>query len=715
MVVLWAALLTVAVHSATFSGSSSSISSETTDATGSNPIRRIVTLLQKMQTEVQDANKHDQELNEKFVCYCSTNDGELSSETAELRARIPMLEADIERTQGEKARLDQELVAHQQTRVDAKSAIDKSTAQREKEAEEFAAESAELKGNVASCNAAQEALHKGLTSMFLQGNNGAALRKVMLTRQAANLNRYSRETLTAFLAQGSRAEVLYTPASGEVIGIIHQLQQDFKAALKDVTDTENSALSEFQGLVAAKEKEIQAATEAIEQKTARAGEVAVQIVSLKADLTDTENSLGEDEKFLMDLKENCDTKAGEYDERKAARNEELVAISETIKVLNGDDSLDLFKKTLDSPSLIQIANHDRELRKAALKEIAKAKKTGVREIDLNFITLALKGKKEGFDKIIKLIDDLFVTLGKEQEDDDKHRDWCNVEFSNADVQKVDLQHRIEGLGTRETESGEAIKAVVADIDELHAGLTALDRSVEDATGQRKTEHKQFLSEQQENNAALELLGVAKNRLSKFYNPSQYVAPTEEDDAATFFQVAEKKSARSARRMALRDEDDDEPSPPPKTASAYEKRDAGGPLALLDKLAHDLELDMQNSERDEKEGQKAYESFMSDGVLKRKADSEAITEKESQKAELEADNMAAKDLRERKSNERTAVLEYEQQLHGSCDFLLSNYDTRKTARANEVEALKNAKSVLHGASYALVQDKANSVGFLKKSK
>merc|ERR1711904_574122 len=99
--------------------------------------------------------------------------------------------------------------------------------------------------------------------------------------------------------------------------------------------------------------------------------------------------------------------------------------------------------------------------------------------------------------------------------------------------------------------------------------------------------------------------------------------------------------------------------------------------------------------------------MSDSVLKRKTDSEAITEKESQKAELEADHMASKDLKERKTNERTAVLEYENQLHGSCDFLLPNYDQRKTARANEVEALKNAKSVLHGANYALVQDKAKS--------
>merc|ERR1719259_1128225 len=36
------------------------------------------------------------------------------------------------------------------------------------------------------------------------------------------------------------------------------------------------------------------------------------------------------------------------------------------------------------------------------------------------------------------------------------------------------------------------------------------------------------------------------------------------------------------------------------------------------------------------------------------------------------------------------------LHQSCDWLLENFDTRKTARAGEVEALNNAKAVLAGS-------------------
>lgn len=59
----------------------------------------------------------------------------------------------------------------------------------------------------------------------------------------------------------------------------------------------------------------------------------------KNDLQDTKDSLDDDTKFLMELKKNCASEGDEYEERKRLRSEELVAISETIKVLNDDDAL----------------------------------------------------------------------------------------------------------------------------------------------------------------------------------------------------------------------------------------------------------------------------------------------------------------------------------------------------------------------------------------
>merc|ERR1712072_395121 len=59
---------------------------------------------------------------------------------------------------------------------------------------------------------------------------------------------------------------------------------------------------------------------------------------------------------------------------------------------------------------------------------------------------------------------------------------------------------------------------------LQDSIKALDKSVADATEQRKEENEDFTELMASDSAAKELLGFAKNRLNKFYNPSLYKAP-----------------------------------------------------------------------------------------------------------------------------------------------------------------------------------------------
>ena len=66
----------------------------------------------------------------------------------------------------------------------------------------------------------------------------------------------------------------------------------------------------------------------------RAGEGAVELVNAKEDLDDTTKSLIEDKAFLADLEKSCATKQGEWDARCKTRTEELLALADTIKILN---------------------------------------------------------------------------------------------------------------------------------------------------------------------------------------------------------------------------------------------------------------------------------------------------------------------------------------------------------------------------------------------
>merc|ERR1719310_826139 len=184
-------------------------------------------------------------------------------------------------------------------------------------------------------------------------------------------------------------------------------------SLQTATDEESAAIKDFDALVGAKTKQILALTKEVESKTARIGELGVELVTLKEDLDDTTKSLGEDEAFLKDLEANCKTKA-----------DELLAIADTIKLLNDDDALELFKKTLPTPSLLQLKSDAQATKKRALLILQTSTQGVKHDMRLDLISLALKGKKVSFDKVLKMIDDMVKLLKKEQVDDDNKKEYC---------------------------------------------------------------------------------------------------------------------------------------------------------------------------------------------------------------------------------------------------------------------------------------------------
>merc|ERR1719460_3172142 len=161
--------------------------------------------------------------------------------------------------------------------------------------------------------------------------------------------------------------------------------------LADATATENSAIKAFNELMAAKEAEVSALTKAIEEKMVRLGNLQVELVEMKEELDDTAKGILEDKKFLADLEKDCGTKGAEHEENMKLRGQELLALADTIKVLNDDDALELFKKTLPgSASLMQVKITAKSMAKSALNAL-KHTRAGGSDPRVDFIELAMKG------------------------------------------------------------------------------------------------------------------------------------------------------------------------------------------------------------------------------------------------------------------------------------------------------------------------------------
>jgi hypothetical protein len=673
-----------------------------------NPIRKVVTMLQSMQKQVAKEGEKEKELFEKFMCYCKNGASSLEKSIADAEAKAPQLASDIEEAEASEKQMKADIKAAQTDRAAAKAAMAEATAIREKEAATYAAYKAESDANIAAATSATEAIEKGMAGSFLQTKAAQVLKKLVVGK--SDISDYAREELTSFLSQG----VDYAPSSGQVVGILKQMTETMSKELADATDAENKAVEAYDGLMAAKTKEVNACTKEIEEKTVRLGNLQVEIVEMKEDLDDTSKAMLEDKKFLADLDKNCATKQEEHDANMKVRAEELVALGETIKVLNDDDALELFKKTLpSSASFVQLQVTFKDQQRKALATLRQA---GRNHPELNFIVLALQGKKVNFGKVMKMIDTLVATLKEEQQDDIDKKEYCEGAFDVADDKKKSLERSIANYDKAIEKDKTGIEATAAEIAALQDAIVALDKSVAEATEQRKEENAAYTELMANDSAAKQLLEFARNRLNKFYNPKLYKPPpkrvlSEEDRivvnmggtlaptnapggiAGTGVTVL---ADVSAHKVA--------PGPPPETADAYAKKsqESNGVIGMIDILVKDLTKEMTESETAEKEAQKDYETAMNEAAEQRATDVQTLANKQKYKAELGADLETNEEEKGATVKTLMATEKHIASLHGECDWLLKYYEVRKEARAGEVESLENAKAVLAGADYSLVE-------------
>merc|ERR1719197_304608 len=422
------------------------------------------------------------------------------------------------------------------------------------------------------------------------------------------------------------------------------MKQTMEKELAECTAAEQKAIGIYDELVAAKEAEIEAATKAVEDKLTRVGNLGVEIATMKEDLDDAGKAMLEDKKFLAELEKGCATKQAEWDERCKLRTEELLALADTIKMLNDDDALELFKKTLPGSSLLQIQVTNKEVRGMAL---AALRAPGHVDYRLDLIALALKGKKVSMDKVIKMIDDMVVLLKKEQGDDDDKKEMCEKQLDKAEDDLKVTETTISDLEKDIDDTKESIATLTDEIAALKKGIEELDKMVEDATYNRKEENEDYQSLMASDSAAKELIGMAKNRMNKFYNPSLYKAPpkrelTEEERitlnmGGTLAPTAAPGGIAGTGIGFLISEHRGAPPPPPETFGAYSKKseESNGVIAMMDAMVADLDKEMQEADVEEKDAQAEYEEMMKDSAEKRVTDSKSITEKEGTKADDEA--------------------------------------------------------------------------------
>jgi len=661
---LCAAFAATAVQGVDFSVHATSSLTFDAEAAKNRPVTKVVNLLKDMLKQLEKEAEEDEEIYDQLACWCATNDKEKTKSIAEADQRITDLTTSIEDLTASSSRLGTEIKNLAKEVAENQHALDQAVAIRQKELKEFVEEEKDLLQSIDGLASAIKVLSKHNGASFLQVDIQGAVSTIQY-QVAKNskmlesvLTHTERRKIGAFIQESASAK--YAPQSGEIFGILEQMKESFEANLAELQKEEAANIKAFQELKAAKEEEISAGQDQIDAKTQENADADEKLAQNKEDLEDTKKSLAEDEAFLAMLKEKCSSTDAEWEERTKTRQLEMEACSKALAVLSSDEAHDLFTKTFN-PALVQVSEHSERQSAAAklLKEVA------LRVGSPRLAAIAMKVKLDAFVRVKKAIDDMITQLMAEKVDEIKHKDWCVDEFNTNQVQterkeaeKQDLLALIEDLQLQ-------IKTLTSEIDTLKEEIAELNLNMKRGGQDREKENKEFQLVVADQRAAQKLLTAALDILKGFYD---------------------KQDALIQQGQA-----------PPAGFKEYKKNNSGV-MGMIQTIIDDAKTMESEVIRAEEDAQKAYEDFVKD------SNASIVQKTKSQINKVEERAKAEEDLNQAVQDKENALLELEQlsnynaELHSSCDFIIKNFEIRQTGRDEEIEALKQAKSILSGAKF-----------------
>lgn len=369
----------------------------------------------------------------------------------------------------------------------------------------------------------------------------------------------------------------------------------------------------------------------------------------------------------------------EFDARVKSRMEEIAAVQDTIEILNSDKAFDVFDKTVGA-SLLQTSASGRaeELRRRQ-RAASMLRQAAGRGGAAQLAVLAGSAQLDAFVKVKAAIDKMAAELAKQQEEEVKHRDWCNSELQEnarstaaADDKKSSLQVKISDLE-------KSVETLTADIESTKAAMAETQKQMKRASEVREAENADYQQTITDNRLTQAILAKALDRMKQVYAMLQHGDPAPVGAAHVHTSGNHTDAGNGPARF-----------------TKYEQNAGGSKVVrMIEEVIADSRKTEDEAIDSEQDGQTAYEDFMKDSNKELTAASKKVTNLSDSLAKSKASlSMAKTDLKQT-VQELEGLYQVSADLHKSCDYLLKNFEARQAARAAESEALQEAKAILSG--------------------
>jgi len=645
---------------------------------------KVVRLLKDMETELINDLEDDKKVHEMLDCWCKQNREEKTAAIELGEEKQSQLEAFLGEAAAKMAEIKSKRDATQDEVDKDWAALNEAKALRMKDNKAFHDEEMYLQQTIDAAQQAVVVLSKHHPEL-------AQVKEVAHKLRSANvlsfkkLSKAQLEALRVFLdePQATGSSFLgipgmksYAPQSGQIFGILKQMIADFKDDISGAQQREADAVKEFEALRAAKEKEIKTGKELVIQLDDEFAEFGEKKAQAFKDLEDTKAQLELDRTFLKNLEEKCAQTDAQFEKRVKDRTTEIEAVQDTIKIINSDEAFDNFSKTVNT--FVQLSGGaEAKEQQAALRRVSSMLAEVATRIHSPRLSLmATAAQLDAFTQVKAEIDKMVTELGKQQQDEIDHRDWCIKEMNDNKKDTAAAYDKKESLETKIADLTKSIETMTSEIDASTKAIAETQESMKKSSEIREGEDADFQQTVADQRLAQMILKKALARMKEVY----------------LLQRRQQPGAPHIQTSATHTD----PGNGPARFDKYEKN-AGG--ARIVSMIEEIIADSVTAENDalaaEDDAQTAYENMMKQSNDMIIAASKKINDLKEARATAKGDlTMAKEDFKQTIVN----LGDLNDTMSGlvkACKFILDNFDARQAARAAEVDALKEAKAILSG--------------------
>jgi hypothetical protein len=472
----------------------------------------------------------------------------------------------------------------------------------------------------------------------------------------------------------------YAPQSGEIFGILEQMQENFEDHLDEIAKTEDKAIEAFAQLEEAKLEQIEGHKADIVDFESRLANSDQKFADDTKSQGEAETQLASDETFLENTKTTRKAQNEEYDTRSKDRLAELSAVESAISTLDSDKSLNVFGKTT---SFLQISRAEaRGQQTRRLSAAAKLKRVADATHSSRLSLLASRVQIDDFKAVKKAISAMVNEMTEQQADEVEKKAWCLKEIADNDAAIETAKNTASTLEVARDQLAVTVNTLQSDIDTLEAAVVATKTDMKTAAKTRaeaEADYKQAIADQQ---MMQTILGKAINTLKKVYSLMQEKHGHGRHRAHT----------TSATTSVVT-------SDPPQFTTYTKNSGSTTVITMLEAILADAKAAEEDAEKAEETSVADYETYVTDSEADLKTKASTISTKSGERATADEELITAKKDIVATAKKLKNLNAESVDLHKSCDFLIDNFQTRQDSREAELYGMNAALTALAGNSTA----------------